>query len=95
MPDYSFTFQVRSITPQRATAIRDKLAQRLADTDITIINVNFARNTTTYKVIGVDTNTSEVFEDTIEATDPQDAEQQAIGTSTTKVVAVTQPTIDW
>ena len=31
MPDYQFTFTVLNISPQKATAIRDRLADKLND----------------------------------------------------------------
>lgn len=87
MPDYQFTFTVQGITPQRATAIRDKLAQRLGDDQIQVQTIGFSRTTNTYRVIGVDTTDKTVFEQTVEAVDQAAATQQVVGSSTTKVVA--------
>jgi len=88
MPDYQFTFTVLNISPQKATAIRDRLADKLNDDVVTVQSLGFSRTTATYRVIGVDTANSAVFDESTEATDKQAAAQQVVGSSTTKVVAL-------
>ena len=92
MPDFQFTFTIQGISTQRATAIRDKITQRLGEEDVTVTAVNSAQRTRPVRVIGVDTATGTVFDQTVEATSRQDAEDQARAVSATRVVAwVMQP----
>jgi hypothetical protein len=91
VPDYQFTFTVQDITPQRATAIRDRLSQRLNDDNVQVQNLGFARRTTRYRIVGVDTADKTTFDQTTEAVDQDTAIQQIVGTSTTRVVALAQP----
>lgn len=92
MPDYQFSFTVPNITAQRATAIRDKIAQRLGEDSVTVTALAMARTTETYRVIGVDTADSQVFDETVEATDKQAATDQVVGAITTRVVAMVHET---
>jgi len=86
MPDYTFTFTVRGITPQKAGAIGTRIQQKLTDDEIDVSAVNTARITIPFHVVSVDTDTKEVHEDVIEATDEQDARDQV--ESSTRVVAM-------
>ena len=88
MPDYQFTFTVPNITAQRATAIRDRIAQRLGEESVEVTALAMARTTETYRVIGVDTADSTVFDETVEAADRQSARDQVVGSSSTMVVAM-------
>lgn len=88
MPDYQFSFTVLNISPQKATAIRDRLASRLSDDAVNVQSLGFSRTTATYRVVGVDTADSTVFDESTEATDKQTAAQQVVGSSSTKVVAM-------
>lgn len=86
MPDYTFTFTVRGIGPQKAGAIGTRIQNKLAEDGVDASAVNTGRITQTFRVISVDTDTREVHEDLVEATDEQAARDQV--TSATRVVAM-------
>lgn len=73
---------------QRATALRTKIDKLLAEEDgCTTVQSSQARSLRDYKVIGVDTRTSQPFDELVEAEDAEDAQSKVIGSSKTKVVA--------
>lgn len=88
MPDYQFTFTVPGITAQKATAIRDGIAQRLGEDLVTVTALTMARTTSSFRVLGVDTATSQVFDEKVEAADRQSARDLVVGSSSTMVVAM-------
>jgi hypothetical protein len=88
LPDYQFTFAVHDITPQKATVIRDRLNTKLGEEQVTVTTSTMAQTTSLFRVIGVDTNTREVFDQTTEATDKDTAAQQVIGTNPDRIVAL-------
>lgn len=84
----TLTFDVEVASTQKATALRDKLAAELdADTDVTLTHQSMAQRSARFKVIGVDVATKSPFAETVEAADADDAKQQAIGNSKTRIVA--------
>ena len=85
MPDYVFTFEVQGITAQKATAIRDRLVARLGEDNVVVGGYGMAQTTNGYRVCGVDTASSAVFDETVEATDADAARTQA--QTGTRVVA--------
>jgi GGDEF domain-containing protein len=86
MPDYRFSFVVRGINPQKAGVISQRIEQRLNADDVAVSGVDTARVTASFRVLSVDTQTKEVFDETVEATDEQAARDQV--TSSTRVVAM-------
>jgi hypothetical protein len=90
MPDFQFTFVVVGISPQKATAIRDRIAGRLQEDEEVVLTASFTRTTSSYRVIGVDTATSEIFDERVEAADRAAAEGAVVGSSSTRVVATVQ-----
>lgn len=85
MPDYRFSFIVRGINQQKAGAIGTRIQQRLTDDNIDVSVVDTARVTASFRVVSVDTQSKEVFDETVEATDRQAARDQV--TTATRVVA--------
>lgn len=83
MPDYTFTFQVQGISAQRATGIRDRMAQRLGDDQVSVRSVNMVRDTYSFRVIGVNVSTRETVDETVEALD---ADSAAAAVATADVV---------
>lgn len=82
---YDLTHRIEAETPQKATALRDKLASLLdEDEDTTLINSTSVQALTTYTVKGVDTKTSKPFEQEVEAESAELAEQQVV--SKTRIV---------
>lgn len=88
MPSFQFTFEVQGITQQRAGVIRDRIIQRLGEDSVTVTSMNSAQTTTSFRVVGVDTATSEVFDETVDATSDQAARALVIGAVPTRVVAL-------
>lgn len=87
MPDYQFTFIVRGISPQKAGAIGQRIQQRLTDDAVDVAAVNTARTTATYRIVSVDTQTKQVFDETVEASDEQ-AARDLVQTATRVVATV-------
>jgi hypothetical protein len=88
MPDFTFTFTVRGIGAQRAQAIQDRLTQRLSDDQIEAQSSALVRITAPYRVVGVDTDTRQVFDETVDAVSEQDAKDQVTAADASRVVAL-------
>lgn len=74
----TITIRVEVDTLQKATAWRNHFADELANADgITLVAANCRREQQTFTVIGVDTMTSEVFRDAVEADDEDSARDLA------------------
>ena len=88
----TLSYQVECSSVQHATALRDQTASHLQDQGITVVTSNMARETRTYRVLGVDVTSKESFAEITEAIDEDKAVEQVIGNSHTKVVAEVRET---
>lgn len=86
MPDYQFMFVVRGINQQKAGAISQRIEQRLTEDAIDVTSVNTSRITVQFRVVSVDMETREVFDETVEALNREDAYAKV--ESATRVVAM-------
>ena len=90
MPAHTLTFRIEDASPQKAAALREKLAELLEeDPDVTLVNRMSSPDTQTYRVVGVNTADNQPFDERVEAKDEDDARKQA-GTKT-RVVALIAP----
>lgn len=70
----TLSYRVDTTSPQKAVALRDKLANLLdEDLNTTLIASSSARDTTTYTVTAVDTEAKQKVEQQVEATSPEEA----------------------
>lgn len=88
MTRHTLTFAIEAPSIQKATALRDKLAEALTgDEDVTLLNKAVAQDTQSYRVLGVDTSAKAAFDEVVEAADEDAARAEIVGSSTTKIVA--------
>lgn len=72
------TYRIDTSSIQKATALRDKLAELLnGDEEVAVVHQGSSQVTDTYEVIGVDTATKQPFRELVEAKSEEDAEAQA------------------
>lgn len=84
----TITHTIETTSVQKATALREKMAELLADDpDAALIAANTKQDTQTYHVVGYDVFKEESFEEDVEATDSQDAQDQ-VTTDSKRVVIV-------
>jgi hypothetical protein len=84
----TLTFRIDTTSTQKATALRDKCADYLAEDDqVTVIHAGMAQDTQTFEVVGVDTAGKKPFKERTEAKDEDEAEAKVVGGSKTMVVA--------
>jgi hypothetical protein len=74
---YQLTIQVEVASSQKATALRDKLADiAQQDEDVAVLGWGASQETRTFEVIGVDLDTEEPFTEQVEAEDEEAAREQ-------------------
>jgi hypothetical protein len=87
---HTLTFAIDVPSTQKATALREKLAEVLAeDGDVTLVNRMSSADEQTFRVLGVDG--TERFEEQVTAKDVAAAEAKAVGSSKSKLVAIVLP----
>jgi hypothetical protein len=85
---HTLSFTIDTTSTQKATALRDRLADELEqDEDVTLVNKALAQDTQRFRVLGVDTSAKESFDENVDAVDEDDAKGQVVGKSKTKIVA--------
>ena len=74
---HTLTLTIDAPSSQKATALRTRAHELLdQDPDCTVLASQNAKDTTTYTVIGVDTEQAQPFEHQVEAMSEQDARDQ-------------------
>jgi hypothetical protein len=87
---HTLTFAIDVPSTQKATALREKLAEVLAeDGDVTLVNRTSSADEQTFRVLGVDG--TEPFDVTVSAADKEAARSAVEGKGKSKVVAAVLP----
>jgi hypothetical protein len=90
MTRHTLTYSIDVPSTQKATALRERLAEVLEeDEDVTLINRTSSEDEQTYRVLGVDG--TKPFDETVSAKDKDAARSTVEGKGKSKVVAAVLP----